>query len=622
MNNVFPKFIISYVYWILCFLCFVFYSNTLQNTTALDDGLVLIENKYVLKGVAGIPDILSKDAFHSFYGEGNTKGELQGGRWRPLSMITFAVEVSINNLLFGVNKKTKQLNFHYSFSHFINIALYALIICFIFLLLNQYIVPNNFFFAFGVALFFLIHPIHTESVANIKSRDELLSFLFLLLTLIYSFRWLQSLETKRLIMSLLFFILAYLSKENAITLVAILPLSWYFFTDKKIKEIIKKALPYIGITLIYLLLRYYIVGLGSPAPSQEILNNPYLWASVSERWASILSLPLYYFKLLIFPHPLSYDYSYNQLPYQKLSSPLFLLSIVVNAILLILAILLVKKKNILSYAILFFYISYSIVSNIFIDLGATMGERLIFQASLGYCMFIIYLLQEVLSRKWVSERGILSIMGVLVIISFVKTYTRNQDWKNNDTLFIQDVKAAPNSAKATNAAGTAYISWYDHYKAQNNKSKANESVTLAKKYLERSINIHPQFPDPFMNLGSLAWRIGEYKQAEKYWKQGFEMAPNHVKRNEYMNILSQYYTQEGIKWGEKMEYRKAINSLHVALSYNPVNIETCYHLGGIYFTIQQYDSAQVYIAKTLELNVTHPKAREAYNAMKSMGFWK
>src|ERR1035437_4264305 len=71
---------------------FVFYFNSFFNEFALDDGIVIIKNEYVQQGLKGIPKILSKDAYDSFYRQMNAKDQLSGGRYRPLSIVTFAIE--------------------------------------------------------------------------------------------------------------------------------------------------------------------------------------------------------------------------------------------------------------------------------------------------------------------------------------------------------------------------------------------------------------------------------------------------------------------------------------------------------------------------------------------------
>ncbi len=99
------------VYFLLLIISFILYGNTLQHQYALDDAIVITENDFVKQGVSGIPDILTTDVFTGFFGV--KKNLVEGGRYRPLSLVSFAIEYE----LFGEEPFV---------SHLINILLYAL----------------------------------------------------------------------------------------------------------------------------------------------------------------------------------------------------------------------------------------------------------------------------------------------------------------------------------------------------------------------------------------------------------------------------------------------------------------------------------------------------------------
>ena len=76
---------------ILFFISFFLYANTLTHQYALDDGIVITQNEYVKKGVSGIPDILSKDTFRGFFKKEGKDKLVAGGRYRPLTLVLFAI---------------------------------------------------------------------------------------------------------------------------------------------------------------------------------------------------------------------------------------------------------------------------------------------------------------------------------------------------------------------------------------------------------------------------------------------------------------------------------------------------------------------------------------------------
>ena len=69
-----------------------FYISSINGEYALDDGIIIHQNDHVLKGVRGVKDILTRDAYESFYRRMCATEQLAGGRYRPLSAVSFALE--------------------------------------------------------------------------------------------------------------------------------------------------------------------------------------------------------------------------------------------------------------------------------------------------------------------------------------------------------------------------------------------------------------------------------------------------------------------------------------------------------------------------------------------------
>ena len=76
---------------IVLILALVQYANTIGHDYALDDAIVLSENQFTKQGFSGIKDLLSYDTFTGFFGK--EKQLVAGGRYRPFSLITFAIDV-------------------------------------------------------------------------------------------------------------------------------------------------------------------------------------------------------------------------------------------------------------------------------------------------------------------------------------------------------------------------------------------------------------------------------------------------------------------------------------------------------------------------------------------------
>jgi hypothetical protein len=66
------------------------YAQSVTFDYALDDKLVITHNDFTQEGIGGIPKLFSTGFLVGFYGE--QRNLLAGGRYRPLSLVTFAVE--------------------------------------------------------------------------------------------------------------------------------------------------------------------------------------------------------------------------------------------------------------------------------------------------------------------------------------------------------------------------------------------------------------------------------------------------------------------------------------------------------------------------------------------------
>ena len=76
---------------ILFVLCGSLYFQGIDYGYVLDDTIVIKDNQFTSKGAAGVWDILTNESMTGYFGE--QKNLVQGSRYRPLSLVTFALEV-------------------------------------------------------------------------------------------------------------------------------------------------------------------------------------------------------------------------------------------------------------------------------------------------------------------------------------------------------------------------------------------------------------------------------------------------------------------------------------------------------------------------------------------------
>lgn len=595
---------------ILCCIGFIFYANSIVNKYALDDELTILNNAYVQMGVAGIPKILTNDSYATYYINmgGDPTKQLSGGRYRPLSEIIFALEQQF----FGNSEMLPNIR------HFVNILAYMACIVSIFYFLERFLFKKITWgsdMAFIATFLFAIHPIHTEVVANIKSLDEILSLLFIMLTFIYGLKYLQDKQLKHLVVGVVSYLLAMLAKEYAVTLVFFIPLVFYLLQDKKPVEVLKASMPYFGVFLIYIYLRYNAVGFHSSPPSANVLVNPYYFATHMQKIATEWFVLGKYIGLLLFPYPLSADYSYYQIKYHGFTDIAVLFSILIYVGMFLWGILLVRKKSVLSFAVFFLLFNILMISNFVVDIGATMGERLIFHSSLGLVIIVSYYLVNGISGMSIQAKRI-SVMGVAGVIGMVclgETVTRNAQWKDDTSLFIHDVGVVPSSFLANANAAGGYLKLSE--KQGNTVDQAKAYLDSVKKYSFRALHYFPHLDQAYNKLGGVYLHLGMFDSAEYYWDLTEKYHPNYSSLKANFALLSQMYFSKGIETGKNGNPALGIVYMKKALLHDSTNTDIWYNIGGAYFTLQKYDSAKYAWTKAIQYKPDNADAQRGLSAL-------
>jgi len=204
---------------VIIILTFGLYANTLDNMYSLDDYIIEGQGKQLVEeGIRSIGDIFTTTYTSTSTADGLDKSF----GYRPLVRLVFALEYSI----FGMSPRV---------GHMINILLYLAVVLLLYRVLQRILRAYSIWFPFVIILLFIAHPVHTEVVASLKNRDELLSLIFSLLTLQMFIRYADKNKPVTIVFGVFFYILAFLSKPTALTFWFVYPLTLYFFTDMKLK---------------------------------------------------------------------------------------------------------------------------------------------------------------------------------------------------------------------------------------------------------------------------------------------------------------------------------------------------------------------------------------------------
>ena len=578
-------------------LAFALYANTLGHGYVLDDGLVLQDNAYVQKGIIGIPDILSRDSFHGTLGE---SAYLSGGRYRPLSLVMFACEVSF----FGMKPMAH---------HLINVLLYGITAVVLLRLLRRTVFKEHPLVALAATLLFVVHPVHTEVVANIKSRDEILSLLFVLFTLGYLLKEGSGINRWKAAGC---YALALLSKENGVVLLGIAPLALFTFGARSWGRALRDCWPIGVVALAYVTLRLVLIG----SHIQEVpgvLDNPYVLAATDQKLATILSVFVSYLRLLVWPHPLTYDYSFAQVPYRDFGDPLVWAGVVLVVLMAALSIRALVRRDLFGWCAAFFLATLLLVSNLFFNIGAPMAERFLYQASVPFFLVLVELGRRALfSAGMHNGRGITiatSIMAVICIPQVWRTIDRNADWKDRDDLLLHDVHVSSRSARANTYAGIACIR---KCTAIPEKKAQHELASQALVFFARADSIVPDYLPVLLNRGAAYFILDSISSAEATWDRVRSIEPENTMLKTYDALLFDHYYRKGLKAGTEHELPLAISALTNAVRYGPNNVDAWYNLGGASFTAGDTAIARASWEQALRLDPRNPGAQQGLDALR------
>ncbi|OGR14717.1 MAG: hypothetical protein A2341_05030 [Deltaproteobacteria bacterium RIFOXYB12_FULL_58_9] len=420
---------------------FVTYGNTLANDFVWDD-IHLIAGDARLQSVEYLPSIFSNDYFAFKDDVGKY------GYYRPIATVSFMLD----RALYGL----RPLGFHLT-----NIWLHFCC-CALMFLVGRKVFPNSQAIAAIGALFFAIHPVHTENVAWISGRTDLLSTAFVL------GNWLLA-DLSRVqngwrragwtALACVAFMAGLLAKEMALGFVAIYYL-WLRRDGCPRRLAVSTTVPIALTAFAYFLWRLYAVAVQmnhvTARPAHEFLATAAktLWRYVGE---------------LIYPLPLV---AHIENPWIELISWQGILASlgVVAAIGLIFS--LRHNKN-LVFLCLGFAAALIPVSNV-VTLGAALGsgfpiaERFLYLPSVFFCWGVTWAVHHL----WHHTRGVLAFAAVLCVACVAISIQRNSEWRTSRTFFESTLRHAPNSFTMLGSLAFVDLAEHRYQDAETNFNKA------------------------------------------------------------------------------------------------------------------------------------------------------
>lgn len=548
-------------YLLITIAAFAVYANSLSNEFVFDDESVVLGDKSITE-LSNIPRYFTaQEGFHKVIGR----------YYRPVVSSTYAIDYAVWGL--------KPFGFHLTnvIIHVINSLLFFKLLLMIFFNESVKIQKPKLYGVIFAGLIFAVHPIHTEAVAWVSGRTDSLSFTFFAASFIYYLKYSADRKTINIFFILFFFLLSLLAKEMAISLPVIIVL-YDIAVNRGIKwQLIKKRLwIYISLgalAVIYLFLRWLIL---KDIPQRDTYFYFYGKDTLTIVYTMLQTLPVY-FRLLAAPVSLLYHYNVY-LPYQNsIASAEVIGALIFVVILIAAAVIIYKKYPLISFSILFVFVTLIPVMNIVPTMNF-MAERFLYIPSAAFSITLAVLFIAFYSNK--SKRILISALSVLTVFYCYLTYERNFDWKDNNTLFLS-ADGKPGTLTYVNI-GNIYANNQEYDKAEVLYRKAidlrNETLLAnnnlgkiflikgnfdsAYFYMYKSYKLDTLSPEPMFSLAQLYSNNNKIPEAI-WWLEKIQiLSPNYMNSTQMLEQLKQRQLIEG-KINDKSKIPAGNNKISV-----------------------------------------------------------
>jgi len=452
--------------------------------------------------------------------------------------------------------------------HLASLLLHAAIVMMLFLFAQRLFRDRG--AAFGAAGLFALHPIHVESIAWISAVTDLELAFFFVLTFWCFLRLGEQRGGRRLWMQAAMavsFLLALLSKEQALTLVILAVIYEHFYRDDRAETMWAQKIGRYGalwlLSLGYLLVRVRLVG-----PFARPMGMHPLTLAGTLFSASAL-LGQYFFKLL-WPVHLSAFYVFHpsahplEPPVLEGVAALILCGVVFYA--------LWRVARPASWGIVWLLGTLAPVLNARWMGPYVLADRYFYLPSVGFCLVAGWagaVVWRAAARRqghwrWAVVAGA-SMVGALCVLRIV---TRIPDWRDDVTLLSRALATEPDEFVLHDALGDAY--WI-----------RGEEVGAEREWKE-ALRINPTFVRPVNALGALCGKQRRYGEAVAYLQRAILLTPDDA--NAHLNL--------GAVYAEMGSLDRAEEQFRTAVALVPLNFAAHNVLGKLYFDSGRLNEAE------------------------------
>lgn len=541
-------------YPVIVILVVLAYCPTFTGGFILDDNPLIKNNKYIRQIHSPASYLMQEDGVSNI----EDKGKFHTGYYRPLIYLTYTIDYKI----WGMNPagfRTTNLILH-------------LITCYIlFRLINRLINHNE--SAFWVTLLFALHPVNTESVSWVISRNNILVTLFSLLSLYLYIIWWEKKKHIAWLFSILCFIGAVFSKEFGLMLTPVLFLYHRLIATKK-REIFIEILSYIPfalVVLVYFYLRENVTG-AVITPFESI-----------QFWKSLYFVPyIIAWNLKLIFAPFGLHYLYVTYPNSMLNWAT-LLSI--GLFLFILITLWLKRQNrIIVYSVLCFFIFLFPVLNIIPSASTSVtlvSMRWLYLPTTFVCLALAFVSKKIYGIRRPIARGILIILAAYFGLY---TYVLNMDlWHDEHTFFQQEVVGFNNDFLAGDLAEELF---------------KKGDFENAERYFKVSLEKYPFQAYHYINYSALLIDTGRPEKAISILNEAVAFNLTDSEKGRWFNNMGMALLNIGDREG-------ALDALRKSVAHTPDQGEFSANLGAVYGMMSMYEESVKTLTNGLKFSPDH-----------------
>ena len=490
------------------------YANTVPGDFVFDD-VVLIRDDPAL--LSGEPSRIFLDDYWGPARDSNV--------YRPVVLLTYAMNAAISE--------------QPALFHLVNVLLNAALALLVYVVLVKLLDDRN-AAVIGASIYAAL-PIHTEAVANIVGRAEILAALAIFGAWVISLRADGSFSWRRAALVFTITTLGMLAKENAVVIPVILVCSALLLRTRVDWASVLAAACAVGVNL-----ALRTVAIDDTPGTPSLLDNPLAHVDAPTRILNALGLlGLYAYKTVV-PLHLSADYSYNQISVLPVTSFRLWLQAGGTVTVVIASVWFFRKRNpLVALGTLFFVVAFAPTANVVFPIGTIFGERLALTASFGFALLLCATWKSVAQRQPLWRGLSLFLIALLCTFYIYRTIARNSQWSSAPHMYENMADQSPNSSRSHFKAAEGYMEIrFKRYgmAPRQVKGEAKELFDKAHNHLQRAVEIYPQNVRALGKLGELYLHSGETSAAiEQFTKSLQAMRETRVPEPKVLLLRAQAY---------------------------------------------------------------------------------